>query len=174
MSTSATANCPRSSLWSAATKAPESPSPWAKGYPHQARRPPGLHLPSQLRALPLLRGWQAHLCTEIEQIKTGDTDPRFSQDGIALNAQSPVGTFAEHAIVKATSCVVIDKDISMDVAALLGCAIPTGYGAAVHAGKVQPGDHVIVVGMGGVGTNAVQGAKVVGASTVVAVDLSPQ
>ncbi|MGO2551489.1 MAG: hypothetical protein ACTICQ_14905 [Glutamicibacter arilaitensis] len=76
--------------------------------------------------------------------------------------------------MKATSCVVIDKDISMDVAALLGCAIPTGYGAAVHAGKVQPGDHVIVVGMGGVGTNAVQGAKVVGASTVVAVDLSPQ
>ncbi|WP_404287614.1 zinc-binding dehydrogenase [Glutamicibacter arilaitensis] len=116
---------------------------------------------------------KAHLCTEIDQVKAGDPNPRFSQDGVALNAQSLIGTFAEHAIVKATACVVIDKDISMDVAALLGCAIPTGFGAAVHAGKVQPGDHVVVVGMGGVGTNAVQGAKVAGASTVVAVDLSP-
>lgn len=114
----------------------------------------------------------AHLCVKINEIKNGDPNPRFHHAGEGLNAQSLIGTFAEYAIVKATSCVIVDRDVPMDVAALLGCAIPTGYGAAVHAGRVRPGDHVVVVGMGGVGTNAVQGAKVSGASTVVAVDLS--
>lgn len=115
---------------------------------------------------------KANLCTEIERVKAGDADPRFHRDGTALNAQSLIGTFAEHAVVPATSCVVIDRDIPFEVAALLGCAVPTGYGAAVHAGAVTAGDHVVVVGLGGVGTNAVQGARVAGAATVLAVDLS--
>ena len=115
---------------------------------------------------------KANLCTEIGKIQAGDADPRFHENGAALNAQSLVGTFAEHSIVPATSCIVIDKDVPMDVAALLGCAVPTGYGAAIHAGRVKAGDHVIVIGMGGVGTNALQGARVAGAATVVAVDLS--
>lgn len=115
---------------------------------------------------------KANLCQEIAKIQAGDADPRFHENGMAINAQSLVGTFAEHSIVPATSCVVIDKEVPLDVAALLGCAVPTGYGAAVHAGGVAAGDHVIVIGMGGVGTNAVQGAKVAGAATVVGVDLS--
>lgn len=115
---------------------------------------------------------KANLCTEIGKVQAGDANPRFHMNGTALNAQSLIGTFAEHSIVPATSCVVIDKDIPMEIAALLGCAIPTGYGAAVHAGGVKAGDHVVVIGMGGVGTNALQGARVAGAATVVAVDLS--
>lgn len=117
---------------------------------------------------------KAHLCEEIAKIQAGDEAPRFQEAGAALNAQSLIGTFAEHSIVPATSCVVVPKDIPLEVAALLGCAIPTGYGAAVHAGQIRPGDHVIVVGMGGVGTNALQGAKVAGAASIVAVDLSEQ
>lgn len=117
---------------------------------------------------------KANLCKEIAKVQAGDRQPRFHENGTPLNAQSLVGTFAEHSIVPATSCVVIPKDIPMEVAALLGCAIPTGYGAAVHAGKVKAGDHVVVVGMGGVGTNALQGARIAGAATVVAVDLSEQ
>lgn len=117
---------------------------------------------------------KANLCVEIAKVQAGDSAPRFHENGVPLNAQSLIGTFAEHSIVPATSCVVIPKDIPMAVAALLGCAIPTGYGAAVHAGQVKPGDHVMVIGMGGVGTNALQGARVAGAATVVAVDLSEQ
>ena len=117
---------------------------------------------------------KANLCTEIGRIQAGDANPRFHENGAALNAQSLIGTFAEYSIVPATSCVVINKDVPMAVAALLGCAVPTGYGAAVHAGGVKTGDHVIVIGMGGVGTNALQGAKVAGASTVIAVDLSTE
>jgi len=97
---------------------------------------------------------------------------RFRRDGEAVGGQSQLGTFSEYAVVPAVSAVPIPKDIDFGVAALLGCSIPTGYGAAVHSGDIHPGDAVIVVGMGGVGVNAVQGAKIAGAGTIVAVDTS--
>lgn len=115
-----------------------------------------------------------NLCVKIRNVQQGDQHPRFLENEARINAQSLLGTFAEFSVVPATSCVVVPKDIPFDVAALLGCAIPTGYGAAVHAGKVQSGDHCVVVGAGGVGMNAVQGAKVAGAASIVVVDLSEQ
>lgn len=115
-----------------------------------------------------------NLCVKIGDVQQGDSQPRFVESDTRINAQSLLGTFAEYSVVPATSCVVVPKDVPFDVAALLGCAVPTGYGAAVHAAQIKTGDHCIVIGAGGVGMNAVQGAKVAGAATVVVVDLSEQ
>jgi Zn-dependent alcohol dehydrogenase len=68
------------------------------------------------------------------------------------------------------SCIKIDNDIPLRTAALLGCGVPTGWGSAVNAAQVQPGQVVIVMGVGGIGINAVQGAAHAGAARVIAVD----
>src|SRR3954463_4019709 len=81
-----------------------------------------------------------------------------------------VSTFAEHTVMPEWSCIKIDEHIPLDVAALLGCAVPTGWGSAVNAAQVRPGDVVIVIGIGGIGICAVQGASHAGASRVIAVD----
>jgi S-(hydroxymethyl)glutathione dehydrogenase/alcohol dehydrogenase len=84
-----------------------------------------------------------------------------------------ISTFAERSVMPAASCIKIDADVPFDVACLVGCGVPTGFGSAVHAGHVAPGDVVIVMGTGGVGMNAVQGASFVGAARVLAVDPVP-
>jgi NDMA-dependent alcohol dehydrogenase len=81
-----------------------------------------------------------------------------------------LGTFATETVVHEDSCVKIDDDLPLDVAALVGCGVATGFGAAVKRAKVEPGDTVVVVGTGGVGSSAVQGARIAGAEIVVAVD----
>jgi S-(hydroxymethyl)glutathione dehydrogenase/alcohol dehydrogenase len=68
------------------------------------------------------------------------------------------------------SCIKITADVPLDVAALLGCGVPTGWGSAVNAAAVTPGDVVVVIGIGGIGINAVQGARHAGATRVIAVD----
>lgn len=81
-----------------------------------------------------------------------------------------LGTFAPEAVVHEDSCVKIDDDIPLDVAALVGCGVTTGFGAAVYRAGVQPGDTVVVVGAGGIGSSAIQGARIAGAEVIVAVD----
>ena len=81
-----------------------------------------------------------------------------------------VSTFAELTVMPEWSCIKIDDHIPLDVAALLGCAVPTGWGSAVNAAQVRPGDVVIVMGIGGIGISAVQGASHAGASRVIAID----
>ena len=81
-----------------------------------------------------------------------------------------LGTFAEHTVVNESSCVKIDKDWPLDKACLLGCGVVTGWGSAVYAAEVKPGDYVAVVGCGGIGSNAVQGAKMAGARVIAAID----
>jgi Zn-dependent alcohol dehydrogenase len=91
---------------------------------------------------------------------------------------NPVGhglntaAFAERAIVEQSQAVVIDADIAMAPAALLACGVITGVGAALNTAEIEPGSTVVVIGTGGVGLNAVQGARIAGASTIVAVDVS--
>ena len=68
------------------------------------------------------------------------------------------------------SCVVIRKDVPLDVAALVGCAVATGVGAAMFTAGVRPGESVLVLGCGGVGLNIIQGARLCGASPILAVD----
>jgi len=81
-----------------------------------------------------------------------------------------ISTFVEHTIVSARSAVKVDKDLPLELLCLLGCAVGTGWGSAVNAAAVRPGDVVIVMGVGGVGINAVQGARHSGAGAVIAVD----
>jgi len=81
-----------------------------------------------------------------------------------------LGTFARHTVVHQDSCVVVGDDVPFDVAALLSCGAVTGWGSAVRAGEVGPGSAVAVVGVGGLGTAAVMGARMVGARYIVAID----
>jgi NDMA-dependent alcohol dehydrogenase len=81
-----------------------------------------------------------------------------------------IGTFGEYTVASEASCIKIENDIPLDKAALVGCGVTTGWGSAVYAAGVSTGETVIVVGCGGVGMNAVQGASMAGARHVVAVD----
>ena len=81
-----------------------------------------------------------------------------------------LGTFSSHATVAEASVIKVDADLPMEAVALVSCGVATGYGSAVERAGVKPGETVVVVGIGGIGTNAVQGAKLAGAKNVVAVD----
>jgi alcohol dehydrogenase len=82
-----------------------------------------------------------------------------------------VSAFADHVVVDAHSAVKVDPSLPYDIAALFGCAVLTGVGAAVNSAQVQPGDRVAVFGLGGVGLAALLGAQMAGAGEVIAVDL---
>jgi NDMA-dependent alcohol dehydrogenase len=84
-----------------------------------------------------------------------------------------LGTFSQYGVVHQYSLVPIAADIPLDVAALVGCGVPTGWGSAVNAADVQVGDTVVVFGVGGIGINAVQGACHAGATHIIAVDPIP-
>lgn len=99
-----------------------------------------------------------------------DGTHRLHARGEGVGALCLLGTFATHAVVPAQSVVKVNNEIPLDVAALLGCGVPTGWGSAVLAGEVQVGDTVVVFGVGGVGMNAVQGAVQAGARHVIAID----
>jgi NDMA-dependent alcohol dehydrogenase len=95
---------------------------------------------------------------------------RLSQNGSPLYHYSYLSAFAERCVVPESCCVPIRPDAPLEVAALVGCAVMTGYGAAVLRGQVGPGAVVAVFGAGGVGLSAVMGAKLAGAEAVVAID----
>src|SRR6202047_1337243 len=99
--------------------------------------------------------------------------PRTHARGQGLMRLSLLGTFSPHAVVHQDSCVKIDDDIPLELASLVGCGVATGFGAAVNRAQVGPGDTVVVVGTGGVGSSAVQGARIAGAEKIVAVDPYP-
>jgi alcohol dehydrogenase len=82
-----------------------------------------------------------------------------------------VSAFADHVVVSAHSAVKVDRDLPAEIAALFGCAVLTGVGAAVNSAQVQPDDRVVVFGLGGVGLAALLGARMAGASEVIAVDV---
>ena len=93
--------------------------------------------------------------------RIGDTAvARFSQ----------LGAFSEHQLLSETSIVKVDPDIPWHAVALVSCGVATGYGSAVDRAGTEPGDVVVVVGVGGVGVAAVQGARIAGASRIVAID----
>ena len=100
-----------------------------------------------------------------------DGTMRYHLNGKDVNVMAKVGTFAEHAVVHEASLVKVDRDLPLNVVALVSCGVTTGWGSAVYRAEVMPGDTVVVIGVGGVGMNAVQGAAMVGARNVVAVDL---
>ena len=82
-----------------------------------------------------------------------------------------LGTFAKHTVVNQASCVKILEDIPLDKACLVGCGVTTGWGSSVYAADVRPGDNVAVVGIGGIGAPAIQGARLAGAEMIFAIDI---
>ncbi|MGI8662492.1 MAG: Zn-dependent alcohol dehydrogenase [Acidimicrobiales bacterium] len=102
-----------------------------------------------------------------------DGTPRFSHDGHPVMQMACTGTFSERVVVPAIGAVKIEPDIPLEVAALVGCGVLTGAGAALNTADIVEGDSVAVVGCGGVGLNTIQGAAIAGATTIIAVDMFP-
>jgi S-(hydroxymethyl)glutathione dehydrogenase/alcohol dehydrogenase len=99
-----------------------------------------------------------------------DGTSRHHARGKDLGLMCMLGTFAHHTVVNEASCIKIDNDVPLDRACLLGCGVVTGWGSSVYAAEVKPGDTVAVVGVGGIGANAIQGAKLAGAKRIIAID----
>ncbi|MFC3182867.1 Zn-dependent alcohol dehydrogenase [Cypionkella sinensis] len=86
---------------------------------------------------------------------------------------SCISSFAEQAVVPEAACILITEDVPFAVAALVGCAVTTGFGAVVNDAGLRPGESLAVIGIGGVGINALQAAEVAGAGVVLAIDIDP-
>ncbi len=106
----------------------------------------------------------------LEGKQLSDGTARHRVRGQDARLMCVLGTFEPYTVVHQFSCIKIDGDIPLDKAALVGCGVTTGLGTATHAADVQPGDTVVVVGIGGIGINAVQGARLAGAEQILAVD----
>ncbi|KAA6217368.1 Zn-dependent alcohol dehydrogenase [Streptomyces filamentosus] len=96
--------------------------------------------------------------------------PNFKRPGGDVFGFAGTGTFTEEVVVDAGCAVPIPDDVPFDIAALIGCGVTTGLGAAINTAKVEAGSSVAVIGCGGVGISAIQGAKLRGAAQIVAVD----
>lgn len=108
--------------------------------------------------------------TLIPGMPTDGTFRHHGVDGRDLRHTSKIGAFAEHTVVSADSLVKIDRSLPLVPSALLSCAVPTGYGSAAYRARVRGGDTVVVIGVGGIGTAAIQGAHINGATGIIAVD----
>jgi S-(hydroxymethyl)glutathione dehydrogenase/alcohol dehydrogenase len=105
--------------------------------------------------------------------RLADGTSRLSVDGTELRHFNSVSSFAEYAVVPESAAVPIRRDVPLDVAALAGCAVITGYGGVVNTAGVEDGATVAVWGCGGVGLNAIQAARLAGAERIVGVDTRP-
>lgn len=104
----------------------------------------------------------------------GTTGPITMADGGRLHQAMACGAFAEKVVVAQSQVVRVSADIPKDAASLIACGVITGVGAVVNAAGLRAGQDVVVIGAGGVGLNAVQGARIAGARRIVAVDMSPE
>jgi Zn-dependent alcohol dehydrogenase len=122
-----------------------------------------------------LRG-QSVYCAERTAVRSSamyDGTFRFSDASGAVGTASTLGCFSEYTVCSAGSCVKVPPDVDLVEACLLSCGATTGLGAALRVARVQPGDDVVVFGVGGVGTAALQGCVIAGAAQVIAVDTVP-
>jgi len=90
-----------------------------------------------------------------------------------VNRMAQLGTFSEYMLVNEASVIKVDPDLPLEAVALVSCGVATGVGSAQKRAEVKSGDTVVVVGVGGIGANAIQGAKLAGAANIVAVDTNP-
>jgi len=107
--------------------------------------------------------------TILEGYLPGERFPNTGKRG-EYGAMCMLGTFSQYGVIHQNSCVKVDDDLPLEKAVLVGCGVPTGWGSAVNTANVRPGQTVMVSGIGGIGINAVQGARYAGAKYVVAVD----
>ena len=96
--------------------------------------------------------------------------PNFLVGGSPFFGMAGTGTFAEEMTIPEAGCIPLADDVPYEIGALLGCGVMTGAGAALNTAKVRPGSSVAVIGCGGVGISAIQGARICGAAEIVAID----
>jgi S-(hydroxymethyl)glutathione dehydrogenase/alcohol dehydrogenase len=114
------------------------------------------------------------LCTQVALLRGPDEEPRLRlASGEPLRQFSGLSAFAEEMLVHENAVVKIRDDMPFDRAALIGCGVTTGLGAALKKAKVEAGSTVAVIGCGGIGLNCVQGAAIAGASRIIAIDTNP-
>ncbi|MFE1906129.1 Zn-dependent alcohol dehydrogenase [Streptomyces gardneri] len=94
----------------------------------------------------------------------------FQYEGTAVPGMLGAGTFAEEVVIAGHAAIPIPDDLPYDIAALIGCGVTTGIGAALNTAQVRPGSRVVIIGLGGVGVSILQGARVAGAAQILAVD----
>ena len=99
-----------------------------------------------------------------------DGTSRISRDGEPIYIMTGLGCFAEYVVIPEEACVPVRDDVPLEVAALVGCAVSTGVGAAIYTADVRPGESVAVYGAGGVGLNIIMGAALCGAQPIIAID----
>jgi S-(hydroxymethyl)glutathione dehydrogenase/alcohol dehydrogenase len=115
---------------------------------------------------------EPYLCVHSDEGR-GVTYARSTVDGAELFPGMGTAAFGTETVVAARACVPVPADLPLTEAALLGCAVLTGVGAVLNSAQVRPGQSVVVIGLGGVGLAALQGARIAGASTIIAVDPAP-
>lgn len=113
------------------------------------------------------------LCTDASTRRRPDEPPRVALGDTGLHQLLNVGGYAEQLLVHENGAVAIDRDMPFDRAALMGCAVVTGAGAILNAAGVRAGEHVAVVGCGGIGLAAINAARIAGAARIVAIDPVP-
>src|SRR5688572_15639231 len=102
-----------------------------------------------------------------------DGTSRFSIDGRPIHHYMGTSTFAQYTVLPEIAVAKIREDAPFDVVCYIGCGVTTGIGAVIWTAKVEPGSTVVVFGLGGIGLNVVQGARLAGARMIVGVDLNP-
>ncbi|MEM7094002.1 MAG: Zn-dependent alcohol dehydrogenase [Actinomycetota bacterium] len=114
-------------------------------------------------------------CTEqqTELVRSEDESPRLSRGDQEVHQFYHLSSFAEQMLIHENALVKIDTAMPLDKAALIGCGVTTGLGAVFRTAAVRPGESVVVIGCGGIGLSAIQGARIAGANKVIAVDMVP-
>ncbi len=110
------------------------------------------------------------LCASPEVRRGKDEEPRLSQEGKPMQQFASLSSFAEQMLVHEHAIVKIREDMPLDRAALIGCGVTTGVGAVFHTAAVEPGTTVAVIGCGGIGLSCINGAALVGAARIIAID----
>ena len=114
-------------------------------------------------------------CQHPESTLRRPTDPpRISRHGVGVFQGLGLGGFAERALIHENQLAILPKEMPFAQASLLGCGVVTGAGAVLNTAQVSAGDTVVIVGAGGVGLNAISGARIAGASRIVAIDIQPK
>jgi S-(hydroxymethyl)glutathione dehydrogenase / alcohol dehydrogenase len=116
---------------------------------------------------------QPNLCGGEATARPPDARSRLSQGGQPIRQFAHLSAFAERMLVHENALVKIRSEMPLDRAALIGCGVTTGLGAALRTAQVRPGETAVVIGCGGVGLAAVQGCRIAGATRIVAVDTMP-
>ena len=121
-------------------------------------------------------GGRTYQCTRPEETLRDDPNHmhRLTRDGEGVAQGFGTGAFAERALVHENQLALVPKELPFAQASLLGCGTITGAGAAINTASVRPGDTVAVIGIGGVGLNVISGAKLAGASRIIAIDMQPK